>query len=79
MRIGLTIAASPRMNQRLKILEPITFPTERFPLSPKAAIAERKSSGAEVPNATIVNPISAVETLKNFAILTEEFTKKSEE
>lgn len=70
MRIGATIAESPRINHRLKIFDPITFQTDSEPLPFIAAIHDKKSSGAEVHIARTVNPIRRAETLKYCAILT---------
>ena len=71
MKIGATIADNPRINQRLNILEPITLPTDNDQLQFNAAIQERNNSGAEVPIARIVSPISNADTLKYCATLTE--------
>ena len=55
---GWINAEIPKMNRRLKILEPITFPIA-IPVSPfLAATADVTSSGRDVPIATIVSPIS---------------------
>lgn len=75
IRIGATIALKPRINQRLNILEPITFHTDNAPLPLIEAIADKNNSGADVPKATIVNQINKAETLRYFAILTLEFTR----
>ena len=50
------------------ILLPITFPTARsvFPFAAEKRLTV--SSGAEVPKATIVRPITISETLSFFAI-----------
>lgn len=44
------------------MLEPIALPTERSALPDHAAIDETRSSGAEVPNPTIVSPMMSEET-----------------
>ena len=77
IKIGATIALSHRMNHRLKIFDPTTFPTDndQFPLS--ADIADKNNSGAEVHIAKIVNPINSGDNLKNFAILTLELINLS--
>ena len=48
MRIGETIAESPRINHRLKILDPITFQTDSEPLPFIAAIHDKKSRYFEI-------------------------------
>ena len=70
MRIGATIAESPRINHRLKIFDPITFHTDNDQLQLIAAIHERNNSGADVPIARTVSPIRSADTLKYCAILT---------
>jgi hypothetical protein len=69
MIIGETIADNHRINHKLKILDPITFQTDRDQLQLSAAIPERNSSGAEVPMASTVRPMSNADTLKYCAIL----------
>lgn len=68
--IGATKAESPNINQRLKIFDPITFPTDKDQLPFNAAIPDKNNSGAEVHIARTVNPIRSAETLKYWAILT---------
>ena len=77
IKIGATIALSHRMNHRLKIFDPTTFPTDndQFPLS--ADIADKNNSGAEVHIAKIVKPINNGDNLKNLAILTLELISLS--
>jgi hypothetical protein len=62
--IGATKAESPIINQRLKIFDPITFPTDKDQLPFNAAIPDKNNSGAEVHIARTVNPIRSAETLK---------------
>ena len=61
---GATTAASPTRRRALRVLLPITkaIKTSVFPEISEAN--ETASSGALVPNATIVRPISCLETLK---------------
>ena len=56
--IGATIAATPTMSSVLKILLPTTLPTARSGVPLMAETIETKSSGADVPMATIVSPIT---------------------
>ena len=53
----------PSINRILKILLPIMLPIAMSQLPFLAAITEVTSSGREVPNATIVSPISTQGTL----------------
>lgn len=71
------MALNPRINHKLKIFDPTTFPTDKdqFPLS--ADMADRNNSGADVPIAKTVNPINNGDNLKNFAILTLELINLS--
>jgi len=74
---GYTIAAAPSISKVLAILEPITF-QRASPVCP--FIAENiftKSSGALVPKATIVSPITRDDIPNLFAILDAPLTKKS--
>jgi hypothetical protein len=75
MIIGATIAESQRMKLKLNMLDHIIFPTDNDQLQFIADIADKNNSGAEVPIANTVNPISNEETLKNFANLTLVFIK----
>ena len=63
------------MNHRLNILDHMILPTDKDQLQFMADIADKNNSGAEVPIASTVNPISNEETLKNFANLTLVFIK----
>lgn len=72
--IGLMVTEAPSTKSRLKILEPITFPTA-ISVSPfKAAAILVTSSGREVPMATIVRPIRVWLTPKEAAISLTLFT-----
>ena len=53
------IAESPKMSKILVILLPRTFPIAIPTSSCNAEITEVASSGAEVPNATTVSPITS--------------------
>ena len=55
----------------LKILLPTTFPTAKSVAPDKAAFAETATSGALVPNATIVKPTISGGMPKNDAIWVE--------
>jgi 5,10-methylenetetrahydrofolate reductase len=63
------------MKPKLNMLDHIIFPTDNDQLQFIADIADKNNSGAEVPIANTVNPISNEETLKNFANLTLVFIK----
>ena len=56
--IGATAAEQPTMSRVLKMLEPITLPTARSGVPFRADIRLTNSSGAEVPAATMVRPIT---------------------
>ena len=62
------IATSPRIIPRLNILDPTTLPTEIDNLPAKAADIETANSGADVPMATTVRPITNWESPNFFAI-----------
>ena len=59
---GHIIAAMPRINKVLEILEPIMLPKAMPVLPFTLAKALITNSGAEVPKATIVKPIKKLET-----------------
>ena len=63
MLIALTIAVPPRMKPRLKILDPTTFPIEISVWPVIAARIVTANSGADVPNATTVRPITRSDIL----------------
>ena len=71
---GVITAAMPRIARILKVFEPIAFPTAISSSFLRAAAIEVASSGSEVPQATIVSPISVSVTPNDLAIVTEEFT-----
>lgn len=55
--MGNRIALNPNTNEILAILDPITFPIEISLFPSKAALILTNNSGADVPKATIVNPM----------------------
>ena len=59
------------------MFEPITFPTASPPDPLKAASSEMTSSGADVPKATMVNPMMSGEMPMRRASPTAPFTRKS--
>ena len=65
---GQTIAVIPTIANELKMLLPTTLPMARSDWPLTAEIALTTNSGVEVPNATIVNPITKLEMLKRRAI-----------
>ena len=74
---GEIIALTPITTSRLKILDPTTFPIAISLLPLIAAERLTASSGALVPNATIVSPITIVGMCIRFAIDEAPSTKKS--
>ncbi|MEE9474434.1 MAG: hypothetical protein V3V36_02055, partial [Candidatus Hydrothermarchaeaceae archaeon] len=56
---GRTMAHRPRIRHRLKMFEPTTFATAIFPIPLSAALRETANSGADVPKATMVSPITS--------------------
>lgn len=66
---GITIimAVMPRTSPIFEILDPITLPIARSGIPCKSALILTKSSGADVPNETIVIPINKGDILKYFA------------
>ena len=67
----------PRIIPRLKILEPTTFPTEIVNFPASAAETDTANSGAEVPIATTVSPITNCERPNFFAILEADSTTQT--
>jgi len=59
------------------MFDPMTFPIARSGAPFVAAIMLTRSSGAEVPNAIIVSPITSVEILRRFAIEAAPSTRRS--
>ena len=56
--IGATIAAQPTINKVLKMLEPTTLPTAMSGVPFRADTRLTNSSGADVPAATMVSPMT---------------------
>ena len=76
-RSGRTRAAEPRTKVTLVMFEPMAFPTPIARLPDAAAIPETSISGAEVPKATIVSPITKRLTPKLLASPAAPWTKRS--
>jgi hypothetical protein len=74
---GIIKTAKPNIKKMFDILLPITFPNSISVLPVKWALKEMASSGAEVPKATIVKPITVVGILKFRAKEAAPSTKKS--
>lgn len=72
-----TVPVIPKTSRILKILLPTTFPIAISDCFFNDAITEVTISGADVPNATIVRPITASETPNEDAIDFAELTKSS--
>ena len=66
--IGRIVADTPTTNKILKILLPTILPIAISVLPCLAATEDVTSSGSEVPNATIVSPISLVDMPSSDAI-----------
>ena len=75
--IGLNSEQIPNTRRMLVILEPIIFPIAIPDLSYNAAFKLTPSYGREVPNATMVSPITNLEIFNLEAILTDDFTIQS--
>lgn len=65
---GYIRPATPRIKRMFEMFDPIALPIARSGLPPTAATMLTRSSGADVPNATIVRPITNGEILSLFAI-----------
>ena len=65
--IGTIAAVQPTIIKALNILLPTTLPIAISELPFKADTTLTVNSGAEVPNATIVSPITKLEILKRLA------------
>ncbi len=64
IRIGLMIAASPIRSKILIMLLPTMLPSSMSPLPVARAEIDTANSGVPVPIATMVRPMSCLETLK---------------
>lgn len=69
-------AVNPAINPILAILDPKTFPKAISGCPPNAALVLTNNSGADVPNATIVNPITKEDNFSCLAMSDAELTKK---
>lgn len=69
--------ATPSMSRPLVMLLPITFPNTISVLPTDRAFRETANSGALVPKATMVKPISILDTLKFWAVEEAPSTKMS--
>ena len=67
MDMGMTSAVHPTIIRMLNMLEPTTFPIAISELPLTADMTLMTSSGAEVPKATIVRPITRSEIRKRLA------------
>ena len=74
---GPTIAAAPSTRVTLVMLDPTALPMPISPLPAKDAIAETSISGAEVPNATTVSPMTIRLTPEFAARPAAPYTKRS--
>lgn len=63
----------------MNIFDHTIFPTDNDQLQFKADIADKNSSGADVPMASMVNPINNGDSLNIFATLTLELINLSAE
>ena len=75
--IGLMMAATPMRRRILMMLLPITLPRSMSVLPLIMEVIETASSGAPVPKATMVRPISCLLTLKLDATLEAPSTSQS--
>jgi len=74
---GLIKTAKPNIRRMFETLLPITLPNIMSVLPDKCELNEMASSGADVPKATIVSPITTVGIFKFFARDDAPSTKKS--
>src|SRR5699024_12482469 len=74
---GCKNAAMPTTSVILKILLPITFPSDTSALPFSAAVILTVASGALVPNATIVKSTKIAGTRSSLAILDDPSTNRS--
>ena len=73
IKIGLTIEEIPSTRRTLAIFDPMILPTAIPDLLNSAAFKLTPSSGREVPNATMVSPITNLEIFNLEAIWTDDF------
>ena len=79
---GVIKAATPRINVKLAILEPIIFPKAIsafvfWIFALKEAMRETANSGSDVPNATSVKPMTTVDTPARLAMMDDDSITKS--
>ena len=74
---GETRAAAPRTSVTLVMFEPTAFPIPISRLPAAAAMPETSISGADVPNATMVSPMTRRLTPKLLASPAAPYTKRS--
>lgn len=74
---GVIVADAPRTRNILKILLPTTLPIAMPGFPFRAAATEVASSGREVPQATMVSPMTASLTPNALAISDAPLTKRS--
>ena len=74
---GIMRTAKPKITNIFEMLLPITFPNNISAFPAKCELKEIANSGADVPNATIVRPITAVGIFKFLAKDADPSTKKS--
>ena len=75
--IGRIRAVPPKINPRLNMLEPITLPIDIFVCFVIAALMVTANSGADVPKATTVKPMTRSDTFSEWAISAAESTNQS--
>ena len=75
--MGLMTAAMPMRSKMFRILLPMTLPRSMSVLPLTSEETETASSGAPVPKATMVRPISCLDTLKLDATDDEPETSQS--
>ncbi len=77
IKIGLNIEERPSTRRTLVIFDPIIFPIAISDLLNNAAFKLTPSSGREVPNATMVSPITNLEIFSLEAMWTDDFIIQS--
>ena len=77
VEMGRITAVPPRIKPRLNIFDPITLPILISDCPEKAALMVTANSGADVPKATTVSPITKSDTCSVWAISAAESTSQS--
>ena len=77
MLIALIIAVPPKIKPRLKMLDPTTLPIDISVCPVIAALIVTANSGADVPKATTVKPITRSEIFNECAISAAASTSQS--